>query len=424
MKKRQTISLFSFLFLTLLTLNVFSQNYVFEEKVYLPLIKTVKLESKGADFSLPLLRLNTNDRITLKFDVLSEETEQYGYTIIHCNSDWTQSNLNPQEYIEGFEQGIIENHANSINTIQRYVHYWQMFPNNMMRFLVSGNYIIKVYEYDNPDNVAFISKFMVYENGANIRANVMMGRSPEDRNTKQEVDVLISPSDNISFLDPNRYIKVFVQQNGRKDNISLLKLRQYNGRELEYSFDKSNIFDASNEFRNFDFSSLRLRSQNVSNFDFIQGENVVKLKPIYDRSKLPYTTLGDINGYYYVRNDRDDNYDLSSDYAWVDFYLKIPQRVGGRFYVWGELSSWDCNEQNIMQYDDRYSAYTASLYLKQGFYNYMIMFMPTTLNPFYNIGAVEGNFSQTNNVYHIFVYYRKMGDTFDSLIGYAQSVMK
>lgn len=396
--------------------NSFSQD-IWTEKVYSPLIKTVKMEVEGVDFSLPMLRLGTSDRITLKFDDLVEGYTQYKYSIIHCNSDWTKSELLPQEYIEGFEEGIIDNHANSINTIQRFVHYWQDLPSSMMKFLVSGNYIIKVFASDNPEKVIMVRRFMVYEQEASIRANIMMARSPDIQKSKQEIDVFISPASNISFADPNRYLKVLVQQNGRRDNISQLKLRQYRSNELEYSFDNSNIFDAGNEFRNFDFTSMRIRSRTVSNFDYVNETNIVRLRPIADRSRLPYTTEGDIDGYYYIRNDRGDDYDLESDYAWVDFYLNTQMDLYGGYYVFGELSDWYYTIQNKMVYNTSLNAYTLSLYLKQGFYNYMIMYNPANTSLF-ETSKMEGNHSQANNSYHILVYYRKPGTYYDSLIGY------
>ncbi|MFA6705901.1 MAG: DUF5103 domain-containing protein [Bacteroidales bacterium] len=409
----------TFLLFTILFANTYSFcQDVWYEKVYNPLVKTVKFEIEGVDFSLPILRLGSEDKIILKFDELVEENKQYSYSIIHCNSDWTKSELQPQEYIEGFEHGIIENHLNSVNTIQRFVHYWQEFPSSMMKFLVSGNYILKVFQDDNPDNVIMVRRFMVYEQGANIRANAMMARSPDVQRLKQEVDVFISPASNMSFADPNRFVKVNVQQNGRRDNVSELKLRQYKSNELEYSFNNSNIFEAGNEFRNFDFTSIRIRSQNVSNFDYIDGNNIVKLRPVVNRSNLPYTTIGDLNGYYYIRNERADNNDLESDYAWVNFYLNVPINLEGSYYIWGELSDWYNNPQNKMEYDRSLNCYTLSLYLKQGFYNYMIMHKPNSSKLDYEIGKMEGNFSQTNNTYHIFVYYRKPGDYHDSLIGY------
>ena len=134
-------------------------------------------------------------------------------------------------------------------------------------------------------------------------------------------------------------------------------------------------------------------------------------------SRLPYTTEGDIDGYYYIRNDRGDDYDLESDYAWVDFYLNTQMDLYGGYYVFGELSDWYYTVQNKMVYNTSLNAYTLSLYLKQGFYNYMIMYNPANTSLF-ETSKMEGNHSQANNSYHILVYYRKPGTYYDSLIGY------
>lgn len=410
------IKLFLTFNFSLLAFHSFSQDY-WQEKVYSPVIKSVKLEVEGTDFTMPILRLGSSQKIKLSFDELEEQTKRYNYTIIHCNANWTQSELQPQEYIQGFESGYIENFSNSFNTIQRFVHYSQSFPNSMMSFKVSGNYVIKVYEDDNTDKVVMVRRFMVVEDEAYIRADLMMGRNPSEQKTKQEIDVFVKPTSNMSFADPSRYIKVFVQQNGNRDNISLLKQRQIKSTEIEYSFNPQNIFDAGNEFRNFDFSSLRSRSKNVSNIDFSNNENHVRLIPDKDRSKLPYSTVGDLNGYYYIRNERAYNNELESDYAWVHFYLPMDMRLDGSFYIWGELSDWYCNDQNKMKYDFDHNSYYLDLYLKQGFYDYMIMFKASNSN-IITPTILEGNHSVANNSYNIFVYYRKPGNNYDSLIGY------
>lgn len=403
---------FSLLFISTIVL---SQD-IYLERIYSPLIKTVKLEVKGTDFTIPIIKLGSSDRLLLKFDELSEETKRYGYKIIHCNSDWTKSELQPFEYIQGFETGYIENYANSFNTLQRYVHYWHEFPNNIMEFKLSGNYIIKVYLDDNPDNVVMVRRFMVLEDDANIRLNVMNTRNPSDIRTKQELDVFVSPKNNMSFANPSIYLKVFVQQNGNRD-LHLLTHRQIKSTEIEYSFKDENIFEAGNEFRNFDFSSLRTRTRNVSNIDFINGENHIRLFPDKPRANIAYMSHNDIDGCYYVRSDNSYDFNIESDYAWVHFYLPVPIDLEGSYYIWGELSDWNFSTQNKMEYSKEYNSYYLKLYLKQGFYDYMIMYKSNqslALSP----SKIEGNYSETNNKYNIYVYYRKPGDSFDSLIGF------
>ncbi|MDR1725892.1 MAG: DUF5103 domain-containing protein [Bacteroidales bacterium] len=402
-------------FLVLLTVgwNVFSQN-LWEEKIYHPLIKSVKIEIAGVDLSYPVIDLEGNKHLRLKFDELSEQTKRYEWKIIHCNADWTQSELDPMQYIEGFHYGMIENYANSFNTIQRYVHYWQDFPNSTMRFLVSGNYIIKVYEEYNEDKVIFTRRFYVCDNSSFAGATVLQARDPSLQRYFQEIEVQVTPTDGFSFSNPKENVKVVVQQNGRRDNISLLRLRQIKGITLDYSFDRSNIFDGGNEFRNFDFTSLRTRSLRVARLDYISEENQVFLIKETDRGRSVYSSAGDIDGNYFIRNDYQDDFDISSDYAWIHFTFPSQINLEGAYYVVGELSDWYLSEQNRMLYDQQAKAYTLSLFLKQGFYDYMIFFKPVN-TVVSDVSRVEGNHSETQNTYHVLVYYRKPGDRFDSL---------
>ncbi|MDR0790116.1 MAG: DUF5103 domain-containing protein [Bacteroidales bacterium] len=404
----------------MLSLSCFGQN-VLEQKVYSPLIKTVKMEVEGTDFSFPVIDLKGEKRLLLKFDELTEDTKRYEYKIIHCNADWTQSDLDPMQYIEGFESGMIESYTNSFNTIERYVHYQQTIPHSMMRFLASGNYIIKVYEEYNEDKVIFISRFYVCDNTSAVGANVMQARDPSLQRLKQEIDVSVTPIDAFSFSNPRDNIKVLVQQNCRRDNISLLKLHQIKGITLDYSFDQSNIFDGGNEFRNIDFTSLRTRSLRVAKIDYLNERNNVFIVKEADRGKTAYSSAGDINGHYFVRNDYTNDYDITSDYSFVHFVFPTAMSLEGSYYIVGELSDWHLSEQNRMSYDKSLQAYTASLFLKQGFYDYMIYFKPAN-SSVADISKVEGNHSETENEYHVLVYYRKPGDRYDSLIGYCKVI--
>lgn len=79
------------------------------------------------------------------------------------------------------------------------------------------------------------------------------------------------------------------------------------------------------------------------------------------------------------------------------------------------MTDWRMSEQNKMTFDN--NAYHLSLYLKQGIYSYQILFAPTSET---NATAmVEGNHSETNNVYKVFIYYKNFSDNYDELVGFS-----
>lgn len=413
--KNKCLSLFLIL---ILGVEILYAQFVYQDMIYSPLIKTVKLENQKADLSLPITRLNESENLILKFDEITEETKRYEYTIIHCNSDWTQSELEPYEYIDGFETQIIENFSNSFNTLCRYVHYEQAIPYATMRPTKSGNYIIKVFHEGEPDKVILTKRFYCLEQKAIADIEIKPANEPNLRLNSQEVEVKVTSLGSTSLSNPYQDVKIVLQQNGRIDNQRFLPLSENIGRDLIYRYKKENIFDGGNEFRQFDFTSLRHRSAFIDNIDYIGGENIVRLKPEQIKTHIPYVSYSDINGAYYVRNDIGETPELGSDYAWVCFYLPTPLNLEGSYYAVGELSQWRLSELNKFTFDAQLNCYTLKMLLKQGYYNYQILYQPHNSNQ-YSTKEIEGNHYETSNIYHVFIYHRELGNNYDSFIGFS-----
>jgi hypothetical protein len=63
-------------------------------------------------------------------------------------------------------------------------------------------------------------------------------------------------------------------------------------------------------------------------------------------------------------------------------------------------------------------AYEKTLFLKQGYYNYMYATLPVGKSGYPNMSQTEGNFWGAENNYIILVYYKSFGARADELIGY------
>lgn len=388
---------------------------VYFDKIYSPLIKTVQLYQSGQPLSEPVVYLSRQNTLVLEFDDLREQTMRYEYTLVHCSSDWIETPMEQSLYIEGFEIQPIENYNNSFNTLQRYVHYTQVIPSQSMKILKSGNYALKVFTENNPENVVFTKRFYCVDDRAEVECEVKQSSITELMNTHQEVNVKVVPKDNSFFASADKYMKVLVYQNQRQDDVHQLRLRGNSMGKMDYSFDVSNQFFAGNEFRFFDFTSLRLRTQYIAGFDFINQENQVYLLKEQDKSRKPYSSQKDINGQYLIRNEYGEN-DIQSDYAWVHFFLPKEINLEGSYYVVGQMTNGQMTTSNQMKFED--NQYHLALYLKQGYYNYQILFKrPDSLVGSYT--QVEGNHWQTNNRYKIIVYYHNFADNYDEIVAYA-----
>ena len=101
----------------------------YEDREYKDYIKSVTFYQPGNPISGNLLALNSNDRLVLGFDDLTGEMKDYNYTVVHCNSSWEPSDMMETEYLDGFYDNYISNYAYSFNTLQKYIHYEVVFPN-------------------------------------------------------------------------------------------------------------------------------------------------------------------------------------------------------------------------------------------------------------------------------------------------------
>ncbi|MGP8214076.1 MAG: DUF5103 domain-containing protein [Bacteroidia bacterium] len=389
----------------------------YEDHVYRNYIKTVQMHQSGWKFSPPVIELNSGQRLVFEFDDLDGDYKSYYYTFIHCDADWQPSDLNNFDFMKGYEQDFINDYSTSANTLQKYTHYRITIPNNNIQLLISGNYLLKVYLNNNPDSVVITRRFMVYEKKLGITAREKPGVGYE-LNTRQQIVFSINTT-RYSILDPFHALQVFILQNGRWDNaIANVQPQFVTDTALQYFDDLgNNSFDGGNQFRNFDMTSLQMISDHIARFIPNYDYPEVQLKEDKPRANDPYITLPDIDGQFLILNKDDDSSSTSADYALVHFFMPIDTAITtGNVYIFGQLSDWQCKKEFQCHYVDSLKGYKTDLYLKQGFYDYQYAFL-NDHSKVADVTVLEGNHSETENTYSIYVYYRPVGIYYDQLIG-------
>ena len=396
----------------------FRSNFLrYEDYSYRENIKTVLLSPVGFEMSSPVIRLNTEDKLLLQFDDLERDVKEYFYTFIHCTAKWTPSDLMQSQYLSGFPDDRITDYSFSFNTLQPYTHYRLLIPSSNLIPLVSGNYLLLVFSDNDKSNLVLSKRFMLIDSKLTIEAAVHRASVIDDRSSKQKIDFSVF-YDNYKIDNPFGDINVVILQNDRWDNaIRTLKplfLREY---QLDYSHETGNDFNAGNEYRNFDIRSLRYLTERVQK---IITDSAITHAYLFDdesRSYKRYSTEYDLNGYYSIKTYEGKNDETESDYAWVHFNLPYDfQRTDGNFYVFGMFSQNQCTPENKLLYDSEKSAYHARILLKQGYYNYMYVFLEDA-SAVIDETTVEGNHHETENDYTVLVYHRPTASRYDQLVG-------
>jgi len=390
-----------------------------EDYIYKSSIKTAQLRETSYELAAPIIELGTEQQLKLSFDDLNGEFENYNYTFIHCDAYWNPSDLMQNEYLSVFFEDNISNYTYSVNTLQKYTHYQVNFPNANMKITKSGNYILFVYENGDKNKPVLTKRFMVYQSFITISGTVQQAAKADDYMSKQEVDFsIIHP--NYKIINPFQDLKVVITQNNRWDNaINNLRPLFVNPNELNYNYDDgSNCFDSGNEFRNFDNKSFKFLTPFVSHhFKDSSNQNNTLVLPELVKTFKRYVQVDDVNGEFFIRNTEMDRNENEADYAWVHFFLPYKEPLGeGNFYVAGKFCDWNNSDQNKLKYNYSKKGYELKMYLKQGYYNYFLVYQKDDKTPM-DETLLEGNHWETENDYSIFVFHRSMGTYYDQLIG-------
>ncbi|HOA10200.1 MAG: DUF5103 domain-containing protein [Bacteroidales bacterium] len=379
-------------------------------------IQSVQVYRTGGELNNPVVELNNADEtLTLEFDDITGSYIHYDYTLIHCGWDWKPSGLLFTEFADGFEFNTIDPYGYSTGTILSYTHYNLTLPNEKVSFRISGNYILRVVDSNNHDSIVIQQRFMVVEPIISMNAMVRLPANPKLQTTSQqlELEVLHSPLGNI---DPTTDIVTLIAQNNPTHPSMRCKPTFIDRGFTRYTDPDALVFSGGNEFRHIDLKSLHYQGQSISNIAIRDNEYHVQLAPDESRSIQKYSDNPDINGKFIVKRDDSYDSDIEAEYVWAYFTLQVNEDVSEDVYVFGELSGWTVNKGYRLNYNAVTRAYEQRILLKQGYYNYQYAMLDGATGSFYPY-VFEGDFSQTENIYLVTVYYRQPGVRYWRLVG-------
>lgn len=413
----QKLTVIFLLFINTVTFAQTAQTFSYENKIYLPNIKTALCYNSNKEQSLPIIMLKSAETIIFSFDDLLGGTKNYWYTVEHCTSDWQPSKISSIDYLESFSDDRIINYRYSSNTARRYTHYELTLPNTQVQPKIGGNYILKVYE-DNDKNKPVVSqRFYIVDSQVSVAAEITNSLQVENRNYKQKINFTINHQ--IAISNPYQDLKAIVMQNFNANTAQInTKPAFIKPNQLVYNDLNTNDFWGNNEFRKFDTRSLRYKADNVR--DIFRDKETVNVMLFQDasRNNAAFANQYDENGNFFIRNTdgRDDK--TESEYMGVLFTLNSPPpNTTGEAYVVGRFNNYTLTQENKLIYDANRKQFYANILLKQGLYDYEYAWLDKATNTV-ETKPFEGSFFQTENSYQIFVYYRRPGSRWETLVGY------
>lgn len=393
----------------------------YHSEVFDPDLHTVQLYANQtgenyATLNSPVASLNSGQSLILEFDDLRASYRQFHIKIVSYNLDGTVSKLRDLEFLNEYNDFIINNFEVSQGTKVNYYHYGFRLP----QIKIAGNYMLELYENDLYGNKLAQMTFQVLDPQVTVLAQAQRPQDPEFWQSHQQVDFEINYG-NYPLRDPRNELTVLIRKNFRDTDVKTgFKPTAINaGRStLGYKFfANENLFLAGNEFRRLDIRSTYTRGENVE--DVQQGyEDQVFMKDQFKRADQTYLAKNDLDGRYVVETLEDQHPSISADYVRVNFGFKSHVLMPNQLLcIVGTFNDYQCDIQNALSFSSEYEGYTGAMLLKQGVYDYQ--FVVKEANGQLNFGILEGDFTNTGNSYEVFVYHKQPSAKTERLIGYS-----
>lgn len=375
-----------------------------ENRIYDPQVKSLQAVVNQDWLSPVIMRLYGDDHLHIGFDELSHDYHRYIYRLEHCEADWTTSEeLFETDWLEGFNNIVIEDFERSINTTVPYTHYRFTIPNERCRLKLSGNYRLSILDDDTNEVVATV-EFMITEQAMSLPMAISTNTDIDTNLSHQQVEFGLKYG-NLQVTDPHEQLQTVVLQNCREDNWRWnVRPSAVSQNGLEWKHRKELIFDAGNEYRKFEVLDPSHPTMGIDQISW-DGE-YYQAFPFVSEPRPNYLYDEDANGSSYIRNSDNRENDITSDYVWVNYRLKSPYPQDGQIVIDGRWTN-EAPETYLMDYDETSGLYTASILQKMGYYSYQYLLVDNEGNA--HPLPSEGNFYQTENCYQILVYYKGTG---------------
>lgn len=403
--------------LGLLTTTVRGERVNTMTEIFDPRFRSLQLTVNDNLFLPPVLLLNGGDYLTIEFDELAEDNRYLRYSLQHCNADWQPSAMAESEYLDGFNVGEVEEYDFSQATVTHYVHYRIILPDDKMRPLLSGNYLLKVYDSDNPDETLLQARFSVTEQRVGISAGITSTTDIDINRGHQQLTVSVDCG-TAPVQSPFADLKLYIQQNRRLDNeVMLPHPTRVVNRTAVYEHQRPLIFPAGNEFRRFETVTINFPGMKIDRTGFYDPYYHAVIATDEQRTTYQYDSTQ--KGRFLIRNAESDGpSETEADYVVTHFALYAPELKGETVFLNGDFVHQNFNQESQMVYNPATGLFERSMLLKQGSYNYQYL-TGTPSKDGSRTRAVEGDFYETDNEYTVKVYTRLPGERYDRLIGYA-----
>ena len=374
-------------------------------------VRTVQLYQGTEERSLPVTALESDEGLTLEFDLMQQQGRPLSVYFYHADRGWTRD-LSPSRVLESYQDDQLMDYRASQGTEVPYVHYTYRFPNDDIRFRISGNYILRVTERGRRDSVLFERPFFVTDEAGRLEMGAEGVMVPGQRQQSLRPVARFDPPAALQG-DPFGYTVCFVRNGRLPDTRCQDRPLLAQQPRLEFKLDRDRAFAPVTADYTVDLGDLRTATA-IERFDRTVSPFRVLLEPDYAQfsgGDLDATLNGQIVVRAAVRGRAEPA--LTAEYVETTFAFVPPreQPLGGGVVLAGSFSGMDPARGVEMRWDAVRGRYEGEVLLKQGRYQYFYEARDPALRR-----QVAQSQSRLQNTYTTFVYYEDPSEGTDRLL--------
>lgn len=362
-------------------------------------IHSVQLYAAGDQASMPVIMRGGADKLTLSFDQLGVEPRNFRVFFQHADRNW-KSDLLPVQFMEKRQEDEILDYTLSSLTDVDYIHYRYDFPNEEVGFKISGNYLIRVTDYDDESRVFVEMPFMISEEIASTRLQIDRLIFGDSAWPLQQPVLDVRPPAQLE-QDIFNFFVCFVQ-NGRLESRRCPE-RPYLASipDLQFKLEPEDAYPIEGDIRILDLTHFETGGDIV----YVDKSAVpYEIDLVVDYPELPTGRLAGGNwgkSVYGTSRERATRSRMSGEYAEVNFSLEPPRGTpfNEEVTISGSFDNWTSSYTLEWNSNDR--IYETTLLLKQGLHYYTYQYgeeywSDNRSRPILN----------TEQLFDAFVYYR------------------
>jgi hypothetical protein len=384
-------------------------------------IKTLRVYPSGDETSLPVI--TSEESITIEFDLQADFIPDMNIVFRFCDKSWNPYNnlflANPGQNIEyNIDFDLLPFTVEGA----RY-HFRSRFPNdnNYVSFPFSGKWRFYITDSQDTSRVYASGKFYVITPEVSIDAALKKELLEEKIYNPLELGRIFNITTEINLppeLFPNFVDQLEIVENKKIyspviiDRTFNTNIRQFywNG-DRKFSFIARDIYPG-NEYRQVDTRNFNVyNSRDVkAQFDGIEYSRFYK-----------DMTRRDLNGGSLLVPYKNE----FAEYLNVTFSFRPPEEIYSSIFLVGTFNDWQLLPEYELQ--NKSGLYTITIPLKRGIFDYQYVTADLMNNSITNENWIylEGNYWETTNVYHIFLFYTDPNyGGYDKIIGYQKLISR